>query len=362
MKCKSRIITLILVSIFVFGACGKPSNTEKTMEKVEDTKNIPTPLDKVYCTLKNADYVFYSDLTNGRMVTFYLLSPKELNENSVKINIDTIVDYSWGMVEDKNDKFPYYVFQAYNDVDWKKMKDLYVSNDTESYVEYRDFLMDEYKELDKNLLPDIYAYQVTVNFKMDKLMNEDEINQIEIECNGKAAIYDIGSIKLKRESKVKINEKGIVMNVTGVSDYPIYIDDQGKLSLDNQFSFSTNNDITLKKIENVLDNNKIEDISVEVKNGDNAINQKWDGNSNLSIGKGSTVTIYGNIIDDNFKKNNLYSTIKYLMLTYEINGTEYFTKMEYSYISQLNKYEYAAILNDDIDIPSYYLDYYKYID
>ena len=190
MKCRKKIIMFILLMVFVLSACGKSNNTEKTIGKVEDNNNLPTQLDKVYCTLQNADYTFYSDLTNGRMVTFYLLSPNELNKNTVKINIDTDVDYSWGMVEDKDESFPYYVFQAYNGVDWKKMKDLYVSNDSEAFETYRDSLLNDYKELDEKLLPKINAYQITINFKMNNIrMKEDEIKQIEIECNGKKEIW-----------------------------------------------------------------------------------------------------------------------------------------------------------------------------
>lgn len=352
---KITILIVMLASVCLLCSC---EQSEKTSQG--DTK-IPSGLDRVYCTLKNANYTFYNDLTCARMVTFNLLSPNKLDEEDVKINIDTEMDFSYSMEEVKNEEFPYVVFQSYNGVDWEKMKKLYVSYETEEYNKYSDSWLVDYEKIDKSSIPEVYNYVVTIGFELKESMKDEEINKIEIVCNGKPKTYDIGSIKLKENSKVKIKAKGISMDTIAVSDYRICPDDEGKLPLSDQFIFTVEENITLKKIETVLENDTIQDISLDVENNGNSINQKWDGKSDFPIKKDSKVVIYGNIIDENYKNSDLYSTIKYIMITYELNGKIYSEKMEYSYVTELNKYEYVAMLHDGVNISSYYYDFLKHV-
>ena len=356
MKKKCLIIVVLMLSMLVSACSKEQDESRKTQETKECYGKLPSHIDTIYCSLQNAEYDFYYDMTSSNNIEFYLISPTKLEKDKMKIEMDTIYKYNYS-VEEVTEDFPYYVYQMYNDVDWNKLAELRKGDDLKEFEEYRDSLLDNY-ENDKVSVPEIHKYKVNVSFNIrtvsdSKMFENQEINKIKVLTENNEKEFEIERIRFINDSKTNIQYEDIEQEVVAITDYKINPGKDGFLPLADQYSFTTNKDIVIKKIY-TLSGNKIKDISIDITKDDFSINKEWDGKSNLEIKKGSKVTIKGNIESEEYKKVDFFSTQEYVLLDYMVGKHRYTTKVEYSYVTDINKYEMVACMKDGIDIKEYY--------
>ena len=350
---KYLIMTVLVISMLVSACSTGQGESRKTQETKESYGKLPSHIDKMYCSLQNAEYSFYYDLTSSSNIQFYLVSPEKLEKDKMKIEMNTVYKYNYS-IEEVQEDFPYYVYQMYNNVDWSKLKE---GDDSKAFQEYMKSLSDNYKN-DKVNAPEIYKYQVNLSFNIDSDYDEEtsgkqEINKIKVVAGKNEQEFEIGKIRFINDSKTNIKYQGIKPEAVAITDYKINPSEKGLLPLSDQYSFKANKDIVINKIY-TLSGDEIKDISVDITRGDSSTNKEWDGKSNLEIKKGSKVTIKGNIESEEYKKVDLFSTQEYVLMDYMVGKKQYTAKVEYSYVMDINKYEMVACMKDGIDIKGYY--------
>lgn len=154
------------------------------------------PEDFLVTSLGDYNITLYKNLTVSGYIEFDIVSSFKLDDAVILIDIET--PYTAVISEKKIEKYPYYVFQNYQDIDWNKMYELHkkipkdiskTSEDAkavEEFQNYRDKYLDEFnKKLKNPPLEDCYAYTVNVFFQMLGNGPDEEFDTITLKINDK---------------------------------------------------------------------------------------------------------------------------------------------------------------------------------
>ncbi|MDD2269258.1 MAG: hypothetical protein PHY15_06935 [Eubacteriales bacterium] len=361
------ILTLVLFS------------TLFSCENEKNNMNLPKALkeDEVIILLDDVDFTFYESMSFMRFIQFDIISQKEIRDD-YSLNLDINTPYKL-TIEEKPEQeesglefeFPYYVFQSYQNVDWKEMYSLHLLNEKsieeeykqyEPYVEYMNLYKDSYSKVKASDLPVLYRYTASIVFNMpDNIDENEEIEELKFEINGKEYKKKV-NIKIDYTTKSIYKVESILQRALAQSERLIIPNSEGKMVVDN-FPVECKSDIEITDFYVLNNDVEIKELTINssINNGAN-INQKWVKGKIIAFPEGTNFNIKVTFTDKNFIDKMNYSAKVYLVLEYNSGeGKEECTYFEIVFTTKLNEYEILGVMYDQTTIKSYYYDYYSKI-
>lgn len=385
MKYKLLYSLIALLVLLCFSAC-TTSMQDKPDEQTEAVHNdsaqpplqvAPVPVIENYWHLacKNTNAVLYknSPLRNleFELVSAFLFDPDEL---SVKLE-SSGSNVSYRVSCDRNvqieeEVFPFYLYQCYQGLDWKRMAELdgKMANSNskdvkiaQELVKLQKMYLKEYQSaLDQGKLPQLYRYVVGIGFDIDKLSSVERITAITLTLRGETKRYALDNLILDAEKEFEFENDGIAITFA-ISDAPIDISANGKLDL-TEFDLQSQEPFTLTGLSFFEEDSAvITDYSVIIKQSDDAqVEMKWDGKKPIQVLEGESVFIHAICEDPQLAGvmeavNSKYISVQYL----SADGRECTEVVQCIYRMRQGLYDLYAV-SDGVDVLSFYQDYYSY--
>jgi len=376
-KNKFFVFVTACLIVFMLSSCSTLVKNTDTSNKqttiTSDTSeilvNLPSQTaDIIFLGCGNSDVVIYLNLTKARFLSFTLISSQPLNGNDIAVTLDTQSAYTTQLTELEQGKFPYHVFQCYQGVDWKELRELAYaaaqsdddfSPEKETYRNAKNQYEDSYNNLTEDDIPILYSYNLELFFNVSKEGRSETINTLVLTVKGTPYTYDLGSILIDKDTP-KIDNKGkqIVSNVLAYSDVSMEPSFYGDITMPTM-ELNVKENVTLKSLEFYKDETTvINNISMTITYADGmSVETKWDGNSPIELSKGDVVEMSITCRDPDMAKTLSGTVMKYPVLNYTCGGESYRWATEISLRMRQNAYEIYAVECDGVDILSYYLDY-----
>lgn len=232
-----------------------------------------------------------------------------------------------------------------------------------AYYAYRDSLVESYKALTKEDLPQFYVYYVSIQLDSTQKASGESFTEIEVTIGDQVFHQQVGKITLKDKLELPSGldwyENGWNADdgIMGSGNAPLPYN-EGVHLITNYFSFEADVFKSLKRV--VLDNpeHKIDRVWVVVwpESGDRTI-EEWNMEDPYEVYPGDRVFIHISYRDD-YKEKLGYTTKVYGYLEYETDGKSFCKKSECYISNGLNLYVQYAMLFEGLDLSSYYRDYY----
>lgn len=383
-KKKVLLYILTICSIFylikMFNNRNKYSSTNIS-ELPKSNSKYPTALkqDEVLLSFKNYNITFYKEFTISPVIYFDIISSQELNNNcELKIDINTPYKFLLEKYSDET-KMNYYTYLSYQDFDWDKLYELKIKSfdkngnikDKEAnieYLKYNRIYQNQYEKfIGKDIYKNIHKYKVAVVFDLanSNLSNNETFNKINLKINNKDNIFEIGKVVLDYTTKNRFSSSGLQSNTLGVWEKEILPNSKGEYIIDDA-SFTCNNDLKIKGFKVLNKSAEIKDITLITENNRNAIDKKYKNGQVIEFKKGTNIKPIITFYDKNFVDKFLYSVTIYMIIEYEIDGTNYAQMFEALYLTKPQFDQIIAVEHDKIDLLPYYnrylnliTDYYK---
>ena len=178
-KNKFFVFVTACLIVFMLSSCSTLVKNTDTSNKqttiTSDTSeilvNLPSQTaDIIFLGCGNSDVVIYLNLTKARFLSFTLISSQPLNGNDIAVTLDTQSAYTTQLTELEQGKFPYHVFQCYQGVDWKELRELAYaaaqsdddfSPEKETYRNAKNQYEDSYNNLTEDDIPILYSYNLS---------------------------------------------------------------------------------------------------------------------------------------------------------------------------------------------------------
>lgn len=349
---------------------------------------------EIYITAPNAYFSYYELYSRNHSVRFYILTKEPLDPEDIEVSIPCRSPYKVSVFEmedlrdtqyargfdiessfDVSTWLPYYVYQCYRGVDFKKLKQLYdgtygredfpgaSSEDSTgateaekiTYNEYLNAELEHYKALKPEDLPEFYAYMVDVFLAAGETYDET-IREMEVRVKDSSYHFDIGEVNLITGDQFALDEP--VLSISGPTGQfqQLYNDGLGKIWM--MFAFTAEEDMVLTELEFLDDDFEILDLYVTIMNGNQITNFFWDGSTPIDIVAGDE--FYMDLIFRNEHTDELCYNVKLHAILHCETASGSACMWEENYLTpiNLNLHELYAITFDGIDMESYYRDYF----
>lgn len=353
---------IIAVFIFLIGCSTVSSKEDKTKTSTElETYIFEQPnkeYERVYFTCKNWDSDIYLKNSLTPYQDFSIISLDKINLNEIEIVVPIQSSYAIMLIDENSpniwktdyelnnnsdtteklisdETFPYYLYQCYRGIDWKKMKELYDKaqeaanlikdwngktsdseyvkwkEDIKQYDEYKNLYLKDYEALTSEVLPQFYVYTFRIffgvsaksydeygfanEFESSKNVISESFKNIDIQIENISYTENIGEVRIWNEllpfpslnfsnsEHMKIEEISVGPTTDPWGDGTIQMAD---------ITFEAQRDLTLTKMYLYESNITVlgTHIIISDKSG-SSIDFYWDAESALDIEKGKTVTI-----------------------------------------------------------------------
>lgn len=247
--------------------------------------------------------------------------------------------------------FPYYLYQVYRGVDFTD-------------EEAQDDVLEDYKRLRAEHLPEFYAYSLMLKLTGDAVTTQTELTQIEMTVQGQSFLLDPGTIIIyppEEDPYADVTWEQYLPLVTGVTNgvghmQQPYHDGMAELPvMDVIFDRA----VTITGAQVYCPGLEILDWKVQITSAkDDTMDYYWDGKTKIYIEAGDrlVMTLY-------FKNETLHQILLGgWQVNVKIDCTE---NGEYRYMvaqwrnsTTLNAYEEYAMIFWGLDMEPYYRDYY----
>lgn len=372
-KVISGVIILCIFASLIVG-CEKNNNNKDVVNNKKNKKTSISEERKKATVKLNKDIVVAADnckLTTsnsngGNQFEFYIMTKEIVEENDIKVIMDTDVKYSvhiYDMSEfETMTNGDVYISDittfSYNKIDWNKCLELENNGSTEELELYKNKYNNGYTGV-----IDCYFYKVSVIFDHDeikKIKDNSEINKMYIEYKGE---------KIEKEISVKFIKdlwdlsRPFSKAMTGLGESKVFRqcvepNKDGKLPSYNE-SFKADKNFVIKEIKCVSDN------GIEVENVDvtgsvnNNISQKKQGE--IEVKKGDTVYLSIKLRDKESSNQLTYSKNAIISMKYQVEGVDGIDEEQYSisFCSSAMLDEIYAYYVDNVDIMKYYNEYHN---
>lgn len=364
---KIKIIFLIALLVLSIG-CTNTTNPSATLSATNKKLEVTIPSiskeEVLIIPIQNFNLTFYKNCSYARFFCFDIVSTQQISEATAEIDIKTPYTFSFNINENEL-RFPYYVFQNYQTVDWKLMHDLYLKNlealkeNTvyQPFLDYRDLYVDDYLGTVENIAP-LYHYNGTIAFDMDKadIDSNEVINTIKFNINGNNYTVNVGSIMLDYTTKYTYPTKNIKLKTLSMVDRKIIPHPNGTIP-GTFLSFTCEKDILIKGFKLLESSVEITDIDITTQYNNKTMTQKYSIGKPLLCKAGTQVDVNLKVDDANFIGRMLYSTSLHLVIEYETEGEQSTAFFESIFRTRPEPYEVYASEYDKVNFISYYYDF-----
>lgn len=373
---KVRLLLLLSLTMLVLQSCGDKENDKTIEEKDAAIKyfaNLPSEYsseeEPVIC-INTLNLDNYSDKTMRTGFLFDVLSIDELTDKDVKVNIDVETPYT--LIHQSSEKikgkFSDYICLNYNDMDWKKLKNLELDMSEEGQAELAEIKEDietEYVMIDEKEFPEFYDNKFFVQFDIAcELEMNEQFEKIEVIVGEKSYDIDIGYVGLNYSHEdfavEDYGEYDLYFTSVGRIGYNILQSQEGIISLYG-FEALTEKDLKIKNVY-LMDTHgskEIQDVEINIISEDITINRKWEPNKDIDITKGSKLSFDFKIKDEEFAKVQSYATNIYIIVEYEVDGKKYINSVQSLCESRYDGQTLYAMFKDGVDMSEYYNVYYN---
>lgn len=369
-KINAIILTIMLLITTLASACGEGAGTQGL--------NYPSKLEsgEVLIPVQDLHITFYESMSPGRFFTFNIVTAEPLDMEGATASIDIETPYKLFLsVEGEEDEgngevkeFPYYVFQNYQDVDWKEMyrlfeidQELYQKENKnyQPYKDYQDEHVDAYQAMSASAIPKVYYYNALINFDMSAGMDKNEtINEITLTLNGREYVTDVGEITLDYTTPTEANEsESMSMDSLAAFDMNLNPNDKGKIKINHAFGFTCDEETVIKGFDIIGVGAEVEWASMQIENGGSVMDIEWTAGKEITIPKGSSVSANLVIKDPVMIGKIWYSTAYHIKMNYEVGGEAYGSIYQALFRFRSDAYSVLADMKDGVDFKPYYYDY-----
>lgn len=388
---KCVLMLLLSLMMFIPAGCGKKGDeiiptdssgaSQTTLWEKPEPEDIKYPSkpadDLMLITAEDYDFVIYKNLSSSRTISFFILTSKQIEDGSTaEIDINTTYNYNIFLMPDgnlKEDGSKYIssdLFDCYQGMDWKLMLSLYkeamkgedgvLTEAKELYNDYNMQYSDYWLQMDENNIPNLYLYRVTISFNVNEsnLTENELINEITLNINGKEHKLNIGRIILDYETENIFSNEGITPKCNSVYDFGFYPNSEGKITID-AFSFTNIDDLKITGFRLLNNDAEITDVSLDITTGNGSYNTVWTGEP-MVVTKLAYITPRITVAIKGMAEKITYNTSLIIVMDYEISGVKHSICFFASVMRLPNMYELYAVEIDGVDVISYYNDYLIY--
>lgn len=369
-KINAIILTIMLLITTLASACGEGAGTQGL--------KYPSKLESGEVLIPTGDFhiTFYESMSPGRFFAFNIVTAEPLDMEGASASIDIETPYKFFISaeggedegSEKVEEFPYYVFQNYQEVDWKEMyrlfemdQELYQKENKiyQPYHDYRDEYTEAYQAMSAMETPEIYCYKATVNFDMSSGLDKNEtINEITLTLNGREYVVDVGEIKLNYTTPTELNgSESVSMDSLAAFDMNLNPNDKGKIKINHAFGFTFDEETVIKGFDIIGGGAEVEWASLQIENGGSVMDIEWTAGKEITIPKGSSVSANLVIKDPVMIGKIWYSTAYHIKMNYEVGGEAYGSIYQALFRFRCDAYSVLAAMKDGVDFKPYYYDY-----
>jgi hypothetical protein len=375
-----KSILIVLVSAIFLTGCGSSSGKTKTVKLPSNNPGF------FYLETENC----YVDL-EAEAVFFRLLSCKPLSKDDVSAKLD-LPDFYYDLSFNENasislsamdaskghSTFTLDIYKCYQGVDWKEYRRLYALSEEnrkdgnltasteywtqmESLVKPFDLAFDS---IDIDKLPVIYQYglYLQLNFENRTAVNF-KATELTLTVNGKTRKYALEDLVYSAKpgrTVPGIHPDNLLSSTTSaIFQYLTSPSALGSIDF-APLSLEIGGDLILKRIE-FLNHPSVKCAGVSVtSSGDDGVpvERIWDGNSPFKLNTGENINLNISLQNPLFagKLSGIFADT--MLIIYEDRGAEYSEQITIYYNVATNKYFIYAREQDDIDVQSYFDNYY----
>ena len=308
----------------------------------------------------------YAAFTGQDIFQFVIYSKKPLDLDAIDVDIPTAVPYmevhrGGGQYEQiteltGNHGMPFWVYQAYREVDFRAFSDL---KDAEFTSEQMRPLYEDFRNLKPEDLPVFYTYSFTYYFDSDEYPNE-EITYIEVTIDGQTYRPNIGMIRLISTENSPYNYE--VRSVRATGTYECYPYNDGLV----KFNSFENREVTqaakLVGIDLLGMDCEVLDMTVTVQsNGMSTVYDMAETNEIILL-PGDTynleIIFRCPYVDVVWSRVNVQAIVK-LEIDNKLQGEQYEFIIERN---SYNSFALYAIIFDGVDLEPYYRGYFYQVE
>ncbi len=372
---KKKIITMIIICLILLGGIGAGACSDKKEDKEMDTSSraeqetisVLEQLqdDYVYLGLNRTYIDIYTD-TCYRNVDFYIYTTKKIEDvKKVTGKIDGFKGCDFNISENYEEiEFPNYVYECYKNMDWKEVYKLW-KEDEEQYNQKLEEYQEGY-ETSKDKVKKLYCYEGCFggidSSKITSENSEFKVSHVVINIDGKDYNCQLAGLRIINDkifANETMEESKIELKYVGNSPKNIDYSEEGEVTVDG-LEFTCNEDITLKDIKLInREDCKVKERMIEIDSNGDVINTILKDGKALECKKGDKVTAQMKLEDEKFKGQLEYSTVYYFEIIYDYKNKEYIECFETGYATRTNAYEILGKTFDNINIDSFYTDYFN---
>lgn len=328
----------------------------------------PLPINAFYTDLEGFNYTFYKDISIQSTILFQIISKAPIKNDEIKIELDRNIPIRYGIEKvTSENKFQYYVYQNYNNTDWKKLMNQYNESISESGIkpgskEKKAFessvnlLMESYNKVDLSKLAGMNVYRgyITID-RISENTDYSDVKQIKILANGIEHVFN-GYISFKSGPAIKTNG-GLKIRTPGITDKPIVPCPEGFVFFDLNSEATVSKDITLTGFRVLQNNISIFSANVVITDDKGSMDIEFDGKP-IDVKSGSGIAMNFIIRDKDFCNKLNYMSNALMIIDYKAGNEAYSEIMDITYRRRQDPYEVVAIYNDKVDFSSYYFDFF----
>ncbi len=390
----------------------EPQQPEARFYPADLTSNVALPEydpDRaVYFTCHGWDYEFYPNGSHC-YILFNVLSKTKYDLEDIQVTLPLGSAYTatvyhgapqFHMPEWRADTFlvpggmPYHVYLTYQRMNWAELADLwlaaeeakleieagwpdgYIMNEPpaevipleqtiEAYKSALNAKRETYYALTEEELSDYYCYVVNVTFDLDNLV-EESCNTMDITIDGMTYTEDIGQIRIHADYKPSAGTSRGIEKYLYTAAFTQHNPWGGGLAQGAGHIFEAMDDLTLLGFH--IEGMDAEVVGAQVtisQNGYEGLSEyddayhwfKWDLKTPLEIADGCGVQLSLVISSPEWTKFE-HGGFADIYLDYEVRGEQYSYRLPADMTRDRAAWETAAIVFDNLDIASYYTDYY----
>lgn len=351
----------IIITFIVLLIVGCTSQTQPTLPQIS------TDYFELCCQNCNVEADGRFMCTNG--ASFYLISGKPLTSEDVNFSTSSDIEFFAHILEDdptlnQNPQayFTSDLFLLYQGCSVDEITSYNAGQCTEDTGVKIDFLLKEYEALPLERIPPLYIYYIAFLPSMEE---EYDVKDITVTISGVSKTYNLNKMIFRTSSENYSNlspSPSVEIHTPLFDRKAISANKDGNYMI-NGISFSTQEETILENIRfyncsDVVVNHAILTVTDSI---GTTIDVRWDGSHTVTLPKDAEVSMSLSVTDP-YTANKLWQNLsRYLLIDYSVNSISYCDSISFFFWQRLgNPYEYLAAL-DGLDILSYKISVYDFI-
>lgn len=340
------------------------SNSVSISEKLPN----PIPATAFYTDLEGFNYTFFKDISIQSTIIFQIISKAPIKNDDIKIELDKNIPIRYGIEKDITEyKFPYYIYQNYNNTNWKDLMILYSasisetgnkpgSKEKKAFETSVNLLMNSYNKIDLSKLKGMNVYRGYIAIdRLSENTDYSDVKQIKIVANGTEHVFN-GSISFKSKPVIRTNG-GLKIRTPGITDKPIVPCPEGLIFMSLNSEASVSKDITLTGFRILQEKINMVSTNIVITDSKGSMDIEFDGKP-VEVKSGSGIAMNFIIRDKDFCRKLNYMSNAMVVIDYKAGNEAYSEIIDISYRRRQDPYEAVAIYNDKVDFSSYYFDFF----